>query len=142
MRATKTILILAAVMVVAAPPVVGAPMLNEFHYDNTGADVGEFVEVVLSAAADPTAVTVTLYNGNSGAQYGTHNVGSFTYHGTLADGNDYYSLSLPTNGLQNGSPDGIAVDVGGVVAEFWSYEGTFVAADGPAAALTGSRAET
>ena len=61
---------------------------------------------------------------------------SFTSHGALTDGNRYYSLALATNGLQNGASDGIAVDLSGTVAEFWSYEGTFTAADGPAVGLT------
>ena len=79
-------------------------------------------------------VTVTLYNGATGAPYGSsYNVTSdFTFHGTLGDGNDYYSLSLPSNGIQNGAPDGIAVDLAGAIQEFWSYEGTFVGVGGPA----------
>src|SRR5690606_18362449 len=42
----------------------GAPAaawVNEFHYDNAGTDTGEFVEVVLPAAADPATALVVLY---------------------------------------------------------------------------------
>jgi hypothetical protein len=52
--------------------------------------------------------------------------------GTLA-------FSYPVNGIQNGSPDGIAlVDPGSGVVHFPSYEGTFVAVGGPAGGLTSS----
>ena len=37
--------------------------INEFHYDNPGADVGEFVEVLLPPGADVTAYAVVGYNG-------------------------------------------------------------------------------
>ncbi|MHC4294995.1 MAG: PEP-CTERM sorting domain-containing protein [Planctomycetota bacterium] len=137
MSATKNILMLVALLVPFLASATAAPLLNEFHYDNAGSDVGEFLEVVLTGAANASNVTVTLYTGSTGLQYDTHNVGtSFSSHGTLADGNRYYSLVLPSNGIQNGSPDGIAVDLSGAVAEFWSYEGTFTAADGPANGLT------
>jgi len=36
--------------------------INEFHYDNMGTDVNEFLEVALPAGTDPTTVVVTLYN--------------------------------------------------------------------------------
>ena len=137
MRNAKTVSWVGAAVVVLLVPAVplasGAPLLNEFHYDNAGTDQDEFLEVVLTGATAADDVTVTLYNGNGGAPYDTYNVGgAFTFHGTLADGNRYYSLLLPSNGLQNGSPDGIAVDLSGAAVEFWSYEGTFVALGGPA----------
>ena len=45
--------------------------INEFHYDNTGADTGEFVEVTATAGTDLTGYSLVLYNGNGGAPYGT-----------------------------------------------------------------------
>ena len=40
-------------------------------------------------------------------------------------------------GLQNGSPDGVAlVDASSAVIQFLSYEGAFAATDGPASGLT------
>lgn len=110
-------------------------LLNEFHYDNASSDVGEFIEVVLTGATAAADVDVYLYNGSDNEVYTSGGVPTpgfdlfnlaidFTDHGVLGDGNHYYSLMLPSNGLQNGSPDGIAVTIGGVVNEFWSYEGT------------------
>ena len=47
--------------------------------------------------------------------------------------------SYPVDGIQNGSPDGIAlVAPGGTVAEYLTYEGTFAAVGGPANGLTGT----
>jgi hypothetical protein len=46
------------------------------------------------------------------------------------------STLYAVNGIQNGSPDGMAlVDAANNVIQFLSYEGTFTAADGPAAGM-------
>lgn len=113
---------------VAELPPLDARM-NEFHYDNASADAGEFVEIRLAAGTDPSRLSVEVYNGSSGALYN-----SFALPGTPAgsDGTyDYYVIDTP--GLQNGSPDGIALIGDGAVVEFLSYEGTLTAADGTAA---------
>lgn len=110
--------------------------INEFHYDNVGTDTGEFVEVVI-APGGPAAATVniTLYNGANGLSYNSLNLASATL-GSLVNGYQFYVWSLPTNGIQNGSPDGIALDVSGVLDEFISYEGTFAGVGGPANGIT------
>ncbi|MCB1775562.1 MAG: hypothetical protein KDI88_18255, partial [Gammaproteobacteria bacterium] len=110
--------------------------INEFHYDNAGTDIGEFIEIRVTKDADITGVTVALYTGAGGVVYGTLSL--------LADGTktsdasyDYYVIDLPTNGLQNGPAEGIAlVDAGGDVIEFLSYEGILTATDGPAVGQT------
>jgi len=133
----KTILAFAILLVGAfTSPALCAAILNEFHYDNVAVDVGEFLEIVLTDDTAAADVTATLYNGSNDWSYGSYNLDSeFTFHGTLADGNRYYSLSFSGSILQNGSPDGIAVDINGSVEEFWSYEGFFTATDGPANGL-------
>ena len=47
--------------------------ISEFHYDNTGADTGEAVEVSAPAGTDLTGWQVVLYNGaaTSRASYST-----------------------------------------------------------------------
>lgn len=106
--------------------------INEFHYDNDGGDEGEFVELAVNAEfADLSTVTLTLYNGNGGSSYGSYSGNDFVKGGTL-NGISFYYTDLPANGLQNGSPDGMSLDIDGELIQFISYEGTFTAADGPA----------
>ena len=106
--------------------------INEFHYDNVGTDAGEFVEVVIAPGGPAAAaVNITLYNGANGLSYGTLNLASATL-GSNVNGFQFYVWNLPVDGLQNGSPDGIALDVSGTLDEFISYEGTFTALNGPA----------
>lgn len=96
--------------------------INEFHYDNAGGDVGEFVEIRTAAGDDVSFLELVLVNGNGGTEYNRVDVSSLTM---TSDGtHDYYVWDLPSNGLQNGSPDGIALVNGGNVLEFLSYEGT------------------
>ncbi|MCK4654582.1 MAG: T9SS type A sorting domain-containing protein [Candidatus Cloacimonetes bacterium] len=111
--------------------------LNEFHYDNVGADEGEFLEIVLEDAGSYTLsdFTITLYNGNGGATYGTLTLDSFTTGAVIDNFTIYYKLIAP---IQNGAPDGIAIDYQGILipGQFLSYEGTFEASGGPANGVT------
>ena len=112
--ATAAWTLVAAPAATAAEPTV--PFISEFHYDNTGTDAGEFVEVQVPSSAGVAGWTVVAYNGSNGLTYDTD------------------ALPAPTNGvsvveytgtLQNGSPDGIAlVDDSNTVVEFLSYEGS------------------
>lgn len=107
---------------------------NEFHYDNDGADVGEFFELAGTAGTDLTGWTVVLYNGSS-SQRSVYD--TIDLSGTFADeSNGWGFLSFDRAGIQNGAPDGMAlVDAAGNVVEFISYEGSFEAVDGPAAGM-------
>lgn len=103
--------------------------INEFHYDNTGSDVGEGIEVAGTAGLDLTGYSLVLYNGNNGAAYNT-----IALNGTLPNqDNGFGTLFIESVGLQNGSPDGFAlVDPSQEVIQFLSYEGNFIAVGGPA----------
>ena len=46
-----------------------ALFINEFHYDNSGADVGEFVEVAGTAGTNAAGYRLLLYNGQGGDVY-------------------------------------------------------------------------
>lgn len=107
--------------------------INEIHYDNTGADVGEAVEVAGPAGTDLTGWKLVPYNGNGGAVYSP----TITLAGTILDqGNGYGTLSVVLTGLQNGAPDGLAlVNLVGEVVQFLSYEGEFTAVGGSADGL-------
>ena len=111
-----------------------AVRISEFHYDNAGTDAGERIEISGPAGTDLTGWQVVLYNGTGGAPYNTR-----ALTGTVpatCDARGVVVLDYPSNGIQNGSPDGIAlVDAVGTVVEFLSYEGTFTGVGGPANGL-------
>ncbi len=111
-----------------------AVRISELHYDNVGTDAGERIEISGPAGTDLTGWQVILYNGTGGAVYNTR-VLSGTIPATC-DPRGVVVLAYPSNGIQNGSPDGIAlVDAAASVVEFLSYEGTFTAVGGPANGL-------
>ncbi len=110
--------------------------LNELHYDNEGADEGEFVEVVVGPGFNGglSEVVLQLYNGANGQTYGSHALDGFTAGGITASGHRIFWKEIA--GIQNGAPDGIALVAGGTVRRFLSYEGAFAAAGGPAAGMS------
>jgi len=115
------------------PPPSGAEVwVNELHYDNDGTDAGEGVEVAGPAGASLAGWSLVLYNGSGGASYAT-----VPLSGTLPDeGAGLGARWFAAPGLQNGSPDGLAlVRPDNSVAQFLSYEGTFTASGGPANGL-------
>ncbi|HZI61163.1 MAG TPA: hypothetical protein VFD62_10640, partial [Pyrinomonadaceae bacterium] len=104
--------------------------INEIHYDNTGTDAGEAIEVAGPAGTNLSGWSIVLYNGAGGAPYDTR-----LLSGTIPDqagGFGTLHFTYPVNGIQNGSPDGIALVNGTTVIQFLSYEGTFTAVGGPA----------
>src|SRR5688572_13957544 len=108
-----------------------AVRISEIHYDNTGTDAGEAIEVSGPAGTDLTGWSIVLYNGTGGAQYDSDLLP--TPIPATCDARGVVVLNYPSNGIQNGSPDGVAlIDAAGVVVEFLSYEGTFTAVGGPA----------
>jgi hypothetical protein len=106
--------------------------INEFHYDNTGADTGEFVEIAGPAGTDVSAWSLVLYNGANGLRYDSINLIGVIPNQQSSFG----TLVFFRAGIQNGSPDGLAlVDDSNAVVQFLSYEGSFTASDGPATGL-------
>ena len=96
--------------------------INEFHYDNTGTDTLEFVEVILQYPERylEDKISLTLFNGS--------NLQSYRIYG-LADaipgfrddlGFEFFTFLTP--GIQNG-PDAILLSYGEVFLDFISYEG-------------------
>ncbi|MDB4539456.1 lamin tail domain-containing protein, partial [Saprospiraceae bacterium] len=106
--------------------------INEFHYDNTGGDIGEFVEVAGLGCTDLSGYSLELYNGSNGTIYNTTTLGGETPD----EGDGFGAVSFPIAGIQNGAPDGIALIQNGSVVQFLSYEGTFTANNGTAAGMT------
>lgn len=96
--------------------------ISEFHYDNAGGDVNEFVEVAVSSEfeGDLSGIEVVLYNGSNNTSYDSETLDNFS-EGSTASGITYYYFEF--NSLQNGSPDGIALECNGEIFQLLSYEG-------------------
>ena len=108
--------------------------ISEIHYDNSGTDTGETIEIAGPAGTSLDGWSVVLYNGSNGSVYDTDALsGSIP---NACDGMGTVLLTYPSNGIQNGSPDGIALVSPTGVVEFLSYEGAFTAVGGPANGTT------
>ena len=108
--------------------------INEFHYDNTGADKFEYVEIAGVAGTDLNGWHLDFYNGSNGKIYS-----SWALSGLLDDeSSGFGALSFSgSKGLQNGPNDGIALvnDLGALI-QFISYEGTLTGIEGAALGVT------
>lgn len=106
--------------------------INEIHYDNSGTDQAEGVEIAGPAGTSLSGWSVVLYNGATHTAYATLPLG-----GSLGNQcNGYGTQAVNAPGMQNGAPDGLAlVNASGQVVQFLSYEGSFTASGGAAAGL-------
>jgi hypothetical protein len=120
---------------IPAAPVKGLTevFINEIHYDNTGTDAGEAIEIAGPAGTDLTGWSIVLYNGANGLQYDSDPLAGTIPN--LQNGMGVVTLSYAVNGIQNGAPDGIVLANGSTVVQFLSYEGTFSAIGGVADGL-------
>ncbi|MDM7860907.1 Ig-like domain-containing protein [Alteromonas sp. ASW11-36] len=109
--------------------------INEIHYDNSGSDSGEGIEIAGPAGTDLSGMSLALYNGSS-SQLRVYRTVDLS--GVIPNQQDGFgTVEFAISGIQNGSPDGFAlIDNTGTVSQFLSYEGSFTAASGPAAGMT------
>jgi len=126
------VLVVLGGLILSSPVFASAVFINEIHYDNVGADVGEAIEIAGPAGTDLSDWMLVLYNGTGGAYYETLGLSG----SILAQQNGFGTISFSIPGIQNGSPDGIALVDAGKVVQFLSYEGAFTAVDGAAAGVT------
>lgn len=129
-------------MALAAPGMFANPVstifINEIHYDNTGTDAGESVEIAGPAGTDLTGWSIVRYNGNGGAVYTSPAVIS-PLTGVIPDLGGGFGVVVETynvDGLQNGAPDGLALANGTTLVQFISYEGSFTGVGGVADGVT------
>ena len=104
--------------------------INEIHYDNASTDAGEAIEIAGPAGTNLTGWSIVLYNGAGGVVYDTD-----ALSGIIPNQQGGYGtvvLTYPSNGIQNGSPDGVALVNGTTLVQFLSYEGTFTGVGGAA----------
>lgn len=94
------------------------PWINEIHYDNLGADVGEFVEIAGPAGLDLGCYELVYYDGGFGFGSGGNIYATESLTGIIPDeGNGFGAIAFdgPVGGIQNGggsgfpAPDGIAL---------------------------------
>ncbi|MBL8214691.1 MAG: endonuclease/exonuclease/phosphatase family protein [Bryobacterales bacterium] len=125
--------------------------VNEIHYDNTGTDTGEAIEIAGPAGADVSGWRIVRYNGSvpdAGVVYTAPAATETFAAGTVipnstGTGFGFLVIQYPTDGLQNGANDGFAlVDAGNRVVQFLCYEGVMTAGgtaptpENPAAGMT------
>eukprot|EP01084_Bolivina_argentea_P250841 420469_1 len=109
--------------------------INELHYDNTGDDFGEFVEIAGVAGTNLNNYKIYLYNGATGEMY--RNL-PFSGESIPKQPNRFGTVLLAFDQIQNGdtAADGVALIYSDnnvdYVVQFLSYEGQFMANDGPA----------
>ncbi len=123
-----------ALLGVALPAAWGQSVfINEFHYDNTGTDVDEGVEIAGPAGTNLGGYTLIFYNGNGGVVYNT-----VPLSGTVPNqgGTGFGAVWFPVSGIQN-DVDGMALvqNTGPVVVHYFAYEGSFTAVGGAADGL-------
>lgn len=131
----------ALALALVAVPASADVFINELHYDDatSSGDTGERIEVVATAGETLSAYRIYLYNGSTPSA-------AVTYDNDLVPAGSLVScgasvriatVSYPSNGIQNGPNDGIAlVNSSGQVVQFISYEGVITASNGPAAGRT------
>ena len=132
---TATLWTLLAGAMMLSPLATAQVHVSEIHYDNASTDSGEAIEISSPAGTDLSGWQIVLYNGTNGASYDTDALTGLVP--ALCGDRQVVVRDYPSNGIQNGAPDAIAlVNSGGTVVEFLSYEGALVATNGPAAGLT------
>jgi hypothetical protein len=132
---TSILLALLFIFITICTPILAqaTPMpnvfINEIHYDNIGGDSNEYVEIVSDTSIDLTDWSLWLYNGNNGERYNSFGFDLWSYTDSRTQ---FDFFTIETQGIQNGSPDGIVLFNGVDVIQFLSYEGSFIASDGVA----------
>jgi len=91
-------------------------VINELDYDQPGGDDGEFVELFDSTnnPEEPTSFdgyVLVFYNGNGGTVYMTESL-----DGMVANAGGYLAVFI--SGIQNGSPDAVALYTDATAADF------------------------
>jgi predicted extracellular nuclease len=141
MRRTVVSLLATAVVIpvlvqVPASAASATLVVNEIDYDQPATDAAEYLEIknVSDAPVDLTGHSVVLVNGTGGGAAVYQTIG---FPSTPLAAGDYFvvcgnAATVPecdldvapdTNLIQNGSPDAMAITLGGTVVDTVSYEG-------------------
>ena len=117
--------------------------INEIHYDDATAsgDVGERVEIVATAGESLSGYRIYLYNGSTPSAATFYDNDLVPAGSVVSCGGSVRIATVvyPSNGIQNGANDAIAlVNGSGVLVQFLSYEGAVTGSNGPAAGRVSS----
>lgn len=104
----------------------GLIFINEIHYDNTGSDVNEAVELAASLDLSTEFMFLRFYNGDNNQVYKTQSLKNKQFTNF---NNGMGFLSLAISSIQNGPADGIALFDGNRLIQFLSYEGSLTITD-------------
>jgi hypothetical protein len=132
MKISMAILVCSLVGITQTPAI--SVWINEIHYDNVGADTGEFVEIAGAAGTSLNGYSLVLYDGSGGTSYASINLSGIIPN----QQNGFGVVTFSHSGIQNGGPDGIALAAGSTLIQFLSYEGAFSALGGAANGLMSS----
>ncbi len=117
-----------APLIAQATPISNV-FINEIHYDNDGSDIYEYIEISGNSSIDLTNWSLRFYNGKDGKEGKSFELNSWSNTDPITD---FGFLIIDVKGIQNGSPDGIALFEGISLVQFLSYEGSFTATSGDA----------
>jgi hypothetical protein len=130
----KTLLIISLFFVISLSWGQNA-WINEIHYDNSGSDTNEKIEIVIDDSSSYTIsdFRIDLYNGNDGTSYDSETGSNFVV-GAVSGTATIYTWA--PSSIQNGAPDGVALSYNGTLIQFLSYEGSFTGSSGVANGVT------
>lgn len=106
--------------------------LDALHYDNAGADTGEFVQIRVTKGYDISGLKLELLNGVDGTAYDTATAADLSLHSSSGNW-DYYRWA-PADIIND--PGGVALALDDVLLDAISYEGVFDVQAGIAADVT------
>lgn len=115
----------------------GLPVFsNEIHYDNTGVDANEKIEIAGNAGTSLTGWSVVFYDGSNGTPYATATLSGLLPNTCTVGGRNIgvtvIDVMTTTGFSFQNEVDGWALCLNGTVVEFLSYENIFLATSGPA----------
>lgn len=108
------VILVAALLLVAAPVLAQNVVINELDADTESTDVLEFVELYGDPGASLDGYVLVFYNGNGDVSYAAYDLDGYSLdaNGFFLLGNTAVvptpSIIFPSNGLQNGA-DGVAL---------------------------------
>jgi hypothetical protein len=130
-------------------PAIVDVVINEIEYDQVGADTGEYVELFGPVGRSLFGFKLWLYNGQPGNSVPYREIAIVGFiqpdaHFVIGSASvpNVDQIAMTADGIQNGSPDGIAITkpstkppFDDIVIDTIAYGGSFIGSGGPAAGV-------